>query len=503
MTKPHSNGPSQPDANSTPEPHREYEPDPKRWKILTVLLVAMFMSLLAVSIVNVVLPSIQQGLGASESDLQWVLSGYALTFGIVLVAAGRSGDLLGRGPLFIIGVAIFTLSSVAAGLAPNPLSLNIARFVQGLGSGLLNPQVVGMIQQYFRGAERGRAYGALGSVVGVSVAVGPVLGGVIIQLVGVTEGWRWTFLVNIPFGILAIILAVRWFPKPMFIRAKTAQIAGSKPAKQTRDLDPVGAILLGAAVLALLLPFVERSMGALMWGLLPVGALLLATWVWWEKQYLARGRSPMVDINLFKTNSFSVGTLIAGLYFLGITGVWVLVAIYVQNGLNESALAAGMVGLPAAIMGAYFSHWAGQRVMSTGRKIIIIGLISALFGLILTVVAIQLIATAGISFWWLAVTLTFIGAAQGLVITPNQTLTLADVPLEYSGSAGGILQTAQRIGTAMGLAIITGVVFSVLENNTWRSAITVGLIVIVVIAAATLVVALLELRDRKTQIMAV
>ena len=212
MTKPNSNGSSQPDADSAPQPPLDYVPDPKRWKILTVLLVAMFMSLLAVSIVNVVLPSIQQGLGATESDLQWVLSGYALTFGIVLVAAGRSGDLLGRGPLFIIGVAIFTLSSVAAGLAPNPLSLNIARFVQGLGSGLLNPQVVGMIQQYFRGAERGRAYGALGSVVGVSVAVGPVLGGVIIQLVGVTEGWRWTFLVNIPFGILAIILAVRWFP---------------------------------------------------------------------------------------------------------------------------------------------------------------------------------------------------------------------------------------------------------------------------------------------------
>lgn len=477
-------------------------PDPKRWKILAVLLVAMFMSLLAVSIVNVVLPSIQQGLGASESDLQWVLSGYALTFGIVLVAAGRSGDLLGRGPLFIIGVAIFTLSSVAAGLAPTPLSLNIARFVQGLGSGLLNPQVVGMIQQYFRGAERGRAYGALGTVVGVSVAVGPVLGGVIIQFVGVAEGWRWTFLVNIPFGIVAIILALRWFPKPLFLKAAPAQAAGGVPVKTTRDLDPVGAVLLGAAVLALLFPFVERSLGWQMWGLLPVGVLLLATWVWWEKRYLARGRSPMVDIFLFKTNSFSVGTLIAGLYFLGITGVWVLIAIYVQNGLNESALAAGMVGLPAAIMGAYCSHWSGQRVMDTGRKIIIIGLISALFGLILTVVAIQLIAVAGISFWWLAVTLTFIGAAQGLVITPNQTLTLADVPLEYSGSAGGILQTAQRIGTAMGLAIITGVVFSVLETNTWRSAITVGLLVIVVIAVATLVVALLELRDRKTQIMA-
>ena len=122
------------------------------------------------------------GLDASDSDLQWALTGYALTFGVVLVAAGRAGDVFGRGPLFIVGVALFTLSSVAAGLAPDPASLNIARVVQGLGSGLLNPQAVGMIQQYFRGAERGRAYGALGSVVGVSVAIGPVLGGLIIAL---------------------------------------------------------------------------------------------------------------------------------------------------------------------------------------------------------------------------------------------------------------------------------------------------------------------------------
>src|SRR5699024_3856994 len=145
--------------------------DPGRWRILAVVLVSIFMSLVGVSIINVVLPSIQHGLGASDSDLQWVLSGYALTFGVVLVAAGRAGDLSGRGPLFIAGAGLFTLASAAAGLAPGPLSLIVARFVQGLGSGLLNQQGAGLIQQYFRGAERGRAYGALGSVVRVSVAI--------------------------------------------------------------------------------------------------------------------------------------------------------------------------------------------------------------------------------------------------------------------------------------------------------------------------------------------
>ncbi|XBH21127.1 MFS transporter [Jonesiaceae bacterium BS-20] len=472
----------------------EYVPDPRRWRILSVILVAMFMSLVAVSIVNVVLPSIQVGLDANESDLQWVLSGYALTFGVILVAAGRAGDLLGRAPLFIIGVAVFTLASVAAGLSPDPLSLNIARFIQGVGSGLLNPQGVGMIQQYFRGKERGRAYGALGSVVGVSVAIGPLIGGFIIQLVGVNDGWRWTFLVNIPFGVLAILLAFMWFPRPLFNKATPGA------AKPDRDLDPVGTILLGAAVLALLFPFVERTSGSLIWGLVPFGGILLATWVWWEQRYKTRGRSPMVDIAIFKTNSFSVGTLIAGLYFLGITGVWVLIAMYIQNGLGHSALIAGTVGLPAAIMSAFTSAWAGNRVMVKGRKIIIAGIISALIGLVTSVVVVQLVAATDLSYWWLAVTLSFIGMAQGLVITPNQTLTLADVPLEYSGSAGGILQTGQRIGTAMGLAIITGIAFSVLDKSDWTGAISVGFGAISVIVVITLIVALLELRDRKTQL---
>ncbi|MEE6281285.1 MFS transporter [Georgenia sunbinii] len=460
--------------------------DPARWRILAVLLVSIFMSLVGVSIINVVLPSIQLGLDATESDLQWVLSGYALTFGVVLVAAGRAGDILGRGPLFIIGIALFSLSSVAAGLAPDPTTLNIARFVQGLGSGLLNPQAVGMIQQYFRGPERGRAYGALGSVVGVSVAIGPLLGGLIIELAGEAQGWRWTFLVNVPVGVVAIILALRWFPRPL--RNPRNAAAGA------RDLDPVGAVLLGLAVLALLLPFVERSMGAAGWLLVPLGVGLVALWVSWEHRYRRRGRAPMVDLALFRTRSFSIGTLIAALYFMGVTSVWVLIAMYVQNGQGGSALQAGLVGLPAAAISAVSSHWSGRRVTQLGRRIVIAGICSAVVGLVLSIVVVQLVAADLASMWWLLLTLAFIGVGQGMVITPNQTLTLADVPLEYSGSAGGVLQTGQRIGTAMGLAIITGVAFSVLAGNDWTAAISVGFGLTTVLVLVTLVVAVVDQR---------
>lgn len=472
---------------------QEQSPDPARWRVLGVALAAVFMSLVAVSIINVVLPSIQLGLDASDSDLQWALTGYALTFGVVLVAAGRAGDILGRGPLFIIGVALFTVSSVAAGLAPDATTLNAARFVQGLGSGLLTPQVVGFIQQYFHGPERGRAYGALGAVVGVSVAIGPVLGGLIIELAGPLNGWRWTFLVNVPVGLGAIVLALRWLPRPL-----RPVRAGQR--RSVRDVDPVGAVLLGLAVLALLLPFVERGLGARGWLLVPAGLGLLAAWAWWEQRYKRRGRAPMVDLALFRIRSFSNGTLIAGLYFMGVTSVWVLVAMYMQGGLGRSALEAGLVGLPAAMISAVSSYWSGRSATTRGRRVLIAGMVSALLGLGLSIGVVQLVAAGVISVWWMLGSLAFIGVAQGMIITPNQTLTLAEVPLDYSGSAGGVLQTAQRIGTAMGLAVITGVAFTVLANSDWTAAISVGFTITAAIVVLTLVVALIDLRSDRPDV---
>lgn len=473
------------------ESTRESE-DSARWRVLSVLLVTIFMSLVGVSIVNVALPSIQEGLGASQSDIQWVLSGYALTFGIVLVAAGRAGDIFGRGPIFIAGVVIFTLSSVAAGLAPDPTSLNIARFIQGIGSGLLNPQAIGMIQQYFRGAERGKAFGYFGTVVGLSVAVGPLLGGLLIELGGPENGWRWTFLVNLPVGITAVVLALRWFPRPLRNR---------KPAGQarlrSRDFDPVGALLLGLAVLTVLLPFVETQASAWIWALLPASALLVLLWALWERRYKALGYSPMVDLAIFRTASFSNGALLVGLYFTGMTSIFVLVALYMQQGLGHTALEAGTVGLPSAILGAVSANWGGRVVMRYGRKLVITGMFCALAGLALSILVIQLTAAGTASEWWLLATLGLVGVGQGAVITPNQTLTLADVPLEYAGSSGGIMQTGQRIGTSVGIAMITAVSFAVLAMSSWAAAITTGFTVIGVVILLALAVAFHDLHRRQ------
>ena len=462
-------------------------------RILVIGLVPLFMSLLSVSSINVVLPAIATGIGASTSALQWVLTGYALSFGVVLVAAGRAGDVFGRSQLFMIGVGLFGLSSLVSGIAPDPLILNIARVFMGLGSGLLNPQVVGLIQQYFQGPPRGRAFGLMGTTVGLSVAIGPVLGGALIALLGDEFGWRASFLVNVPFAIASLVLARAWFP-PGAWRGIAAD-----DDEHRRDLDPVGVVLLGLGVLLVLLPFVESSVGWFIWLTLPLG--LFAIWVWtkWERRYAARGRPPMVDLDLFGIRSFSSGSFIITLYFLGVTSVWVLVAMYMQQGLGHSALAAGMIGLPAALMSAISADVSGRFVFQIGRRLVVWGVLMCLFGLASTIAVVVLLSQGIGSEWWMLLTLAFIGTAQGMVISPNQTLTLQEVPLRYAGSSGGVLQTGQRIGTSMGLAIMTALAFAVTAVSNWHMGMVSAFAAIAVVVALAGLVGLSEVRRGRSR----
>ena len=472
-----------------PTPYLNLSPtsDPIRWRILIVVLVAIFMSLVGISIVNVTLPSIQQSLDASQSDIQWVLSGYALTFGVVLVSAGRAGDILGRGGFFLLGVAVFTLASIGAGLAPNAEWLKAARLAQGLGSGLLNPQGIGMIQQYFQGKDRNRAFGYFGTTVGVSVALGPVLGGVLIKFGGLDLGWRLTFLINVPLGALAFILGFMWFPRPLLKSLRTTSLYAT-----LRSLDPVGALLFTLAVLCILLPFIG-SQNFYIWLLLPLSLVLFYLWIKWEKHYIKMGHEPMVDLKIFNTKSYTNGILIMVLYFLGMTSIWVLVAIYIQQGAGGSAFEASLVGIPGALLSAYTSDWAGKRIAQFGRRIIVGGLIFAILGLALSVGVILLHEFYQTSLWWLLLSLSFLGLGQGAIISPNQAITLAEVPVSYAGSAGAIMQTAQRVGASVGLTLITAIFFAVLNHFNWTMAISVGFIAIILVMALALIVAIKDI----------
>ncbi|WP_018686482.1 MFS transporter [Actinokineospora enzanensis] len=420
-------------------------PDPRRWRALAVTQAAGFMSLLDVSIVNVALPSIRADLAAAPAGIQWVVSGYALTFGLSLVAGGRLGDALGRRRMFLIALTGFILTSALAGAAPSLLWLVVARLLQGLTGGLLTPQNSGLIQDLFRGAERGRAFGIFGATVGVSTAVGPIVGGLILATFGDPEGWRWVFYVNLPIGVIALGLAARLLPRV------------ERHARP--DIDVVGALLLGAAVLAVLLPLVQAESGGLreLWWLFGVAVVFGWSFVRWERRTVRRGRMPLLDTRLFtETPGYLAGAGVGLAYFCGFTGIWLVFALFFQNGLGYTPLESGLAVTPFAIGGAVSSAVAGRLVSRWGRLITVVGL--GLVGVGIAAVAVVVLSVSGTDIgWWIAVPMLIAGVGGGAVISPNTTMTLACVPNRMAGVAGGVLQTGQRIGTAVGTATLAAV----------------------------------------------
>ncbi|WP_127125948.1 MFS transporter [Georgenia sp. SYP-B2076] len=442
---------------ATPSPG-ERDADRSRWRAFAVCLGAGFVTLLDVSIVNVALPSVERSLAAGPAELQWIVAGYTLAFGLSLVPAGRIGDVLGRRGVFVAGLTAFVLASAACGLATTPEMLALTRVVQGLSAGVLNPQVVGLIQQLFTGRDRGRAFGLFGATIGISTATGPLLGGALLALFGEAEGWRSVFLVNVPIGAVLIVLALRYLPRPA---------PGADRAPRARlDIDVVGLVLVAASVLCVMLPFIslaERSANT-PWWLLGVAVVVLVVFWWWERRTERAGRAPVLSASLLRTRSFTFGAAVGTAYFAGFTGIFLVGTLYLQLGLGLTPLEAGLVQTPFALVGAVSAALSGRLVERFGRWTVVVGIVvmsAGIVGVDITVGRTDGVPAALAMAAWLALA----GLGNGVVISPNQTLTLHDVPVAEGGTAGGVLQTTQRIGAAVGIAIISSVFFSTLATD--------------------------------------
>ncbi len=453
------------------------------------------MTLLDVSIINVALPSLREDLGATGSDLQWVLSGYALAFGLVLVPAGRLGDAHGRRRVFVAGLALFTTASLLCGLAPSPGWLLAARLLQGVGGGLLQPQVAAFIQSLFSGPERGRAFGLLGTSIGLSTAVGPLLGGTILSVDPDPSAWRLVFFVNIPIGVAGVVLAMRWLP--------SARPEGGRAS----HVDLAGVALLAAALTALLLPLLEQP-GAASWASLWVGSAVLGVaFVRWERRRTRSGRDALVDLSLFRESRYRNGVLVGLVYFTGFTTIFFVLSIYLQDQLGLSPLQAGLVQTPFAVGGAITPVLAGRAVSRLGRRLVVAGLLAVAVGLlgVLAVVAtLSDVLPPGQLGLALALPLLLGGAGSGVVISPNTTLTLSVVASERAGSASGVLQTSQRIGSSVGIALVGAVYFGVAAASggaapDYAAGLSASLLVAVVLVLLALVPAAADLRDERRQ----
>ncbi len=449
----------------------------RAWQALIVLLAGMFIALLDTTIVNVALPTIRTSLDASESTLSWIISGYALAFGLALIPAGRLGDRYGHKWVFVTGIALFTLASLACGVAQDDLQLVIARVVQGLAGGLFVPAVTAFIQLLFPPQARGKAFAIMGAVIGVSSALGPIVGGLIIQAAGEESGWRLVFFVNLPVGLATVIAAIFLLPSRQVaeqvagdVRAQSGQSAGTKqgaaaPAKApaASGVDLGGILLVSAGLVALLVPLIDgQDQGWPLWTYLSLagGVVLLALFGAWEVMQTKRSKGVLVPPHLFTHPAFTGGVILAMVYFAAFTSIFFTISILWQSGLGNSALESGLVSIPFAIGSIVGSSQSNRLPNPLGRTVLVIGTALVSVGLIWLWLVLLNTQAADLTSWMLLVPLLLAGIGNGLFIAPNAQFIVATVDPAEAGAASGVIGTVQRVGSAVGIAVIGSVLFA-------------------------------------------
>ncbi|QAY63030.1 MFS transporter [Xylanimonas allomyrinae] len=427
---------------------------PRRtWLSLSVLLLGVAMALLDTTIVNVALPTIRESLSASESTLSWIISGYALAFGLALIPAGRIGDRFGHAWMFIGGLACFTLASLWCGLATGPTSLIVARVVQGLAGGAFFPAVTALIQLMFPGPLRGRAFAVMGATIGFSTALGPIVGGLLIEAFGTGDGWRTIFFVNLPFGVVAVTAAIWLLPRV---------VAGS----QARGVDVLGLVLLAGSLVAILVPLIQgEDAGWPLWTWLSIagGVVLLAVFGLWEVAVTRRGGTPLVPPRLFAHGHFTGGVILALVYFAAFTSIFFTISILWQAGLGHTALESGLVSIPFAIGSIIGASQSDRLSARLGRTVLVVGTGMVALGLVAVWVILRTVDAADLTHWILLPPLLVAGIGSGMFIAPNAQFIVATVDRSEAGAASGVVGTAQRVGSAAGIAVIGSVLFGSLD----------------------------------------
>ncbi len=419
---------------------------------LFVVLLATFMDLLDATIVTIAAPAIAGDLGATPTQLQWMLAGYVIALGSGLITGGRIGDDYGRRRVFLGSLAAFAVASAACALATDPAMLIGTRVLQGLAAGVMIPQVFGIIRSSFDPANMAKAFGAYGAVQGLAAVAGPLVGGFLVDANLLGLGWRTIFWVNVPIAVVALILG-RW--------------ALPESANRTRTpLDVVGAAMSTMAILLVLLPLVQgRDWGWPLWGfvLMLAGILLLFGFGAFERSVARRGGQPILDPALLRVPSFRAG-LLASVFFFGAIGPFFLtLSIYLQTGTGRGAWQTGLVILPYAVGSIITSGLGIALAAKAGRALLVIG---------------SLVLAASQALLWfivrggddpgyglLALSLFVGGLGLGLAAPILVNVILAGVPGRDAGSAGGLLSTVNQIGAAAGIAVLGTVFFSSLGRS--------------------------------------
>ena len=414
----------------------------RKWWTLAAVSFGLFMIMLDNTVVNVALPSIQRELGADLSSLEWIVTGYALTFAALMLIGGKLADAYGRRLIFVIGIAVFTLASLACGLASSGEALIAARVAQGVGAALMNPATLSIIAVTFPPRQRGTAIGIWAGTSALALALGPLIGGLLTE----HASWNWIFFVNVPIGVLGIA-------------ASFLLIDESRDESHER-LDLPGLATSGLGLFALTYGLIEgnnfgwgsvRIVGAFV-----VAAVSLTVFVLLER----RQRAPMLDLTLFRNRTYVGANLAMLLVALAMFGVFFFVSLYMQNVLGYSAVEAGAAFLPMTVLIILIAPLAGRASDRWGSRWLITG------GMVL--LAVQLAYFSQLSddatFWVLLPALVLGGFGMSMTMTPSSAAAMRAVPVEKAGIGSAVLNACRQVGGSTGIALMGAIMASRLTS---------------------------------------
>lgn len=431
---------------------------PRRWLAAIVLIVGALMDMIDVTIVNVALPSIRRDLHASATQLEWVVSGYMLAFAATLIIAGNLGDKFGRKRLFLSGAALFGLASLAAGLSGSGAELIAARVVQGAAAAAMAPQVLATFRVIFGRAERGKAFGIYGAMLGFASAIGLVLGGL---LTGANLfGWEWrsVFYVNVPVAVAALIAGARFVPETKDPGARRPFVAG--------------AVLLAGSLVAIVYPLLEgRQLGwpVWVWPLMAAGVAGLVVLGLIEARRTSQSVAPLLRAGLFRVPAFAAGMGIQLAFFAGMQGFFIAFALWLQAGEHFSPLKAGLTAVAFSVGSFIAAPVAVPLAQKAGRRILAGGAVLMVAGIGGVALAAPHVGVNG-SPWPIVPGLVVAGAGLALLVIPLVNVVLAAVPAEVAGGASGLFSTAQQLGGALGVALLGSVFFGYLNGHSFEAA---------------------------------
>jgi EmrB/QacA subfamily drug resistance transporter len=439
----------------TGSPTPDGQPRHSPWLVLLTLCLGFFMILLDTTIVNIAIPDISTHLNATLDQILWVVNAYVLVFAVLLITAGRLGDLYGPKPLFILGLAVFTLASAACGFAQDPHQLIGARIAQGVGGALLTPQTLSVITVIFPPERRGAAFGIWGAVAGVATVAGPTLGGYLVT----DWGWEWIFFVNVPVGAATIALAAIVMPN-------------LKPGRRHR-LDWTGTLLATAGLFLVTYGLIEgepHDWGRV-WGpvtipeVIGAGVLTLAAFMY--QQYATRAREPLLPFAVFGERNFSVMSGVSAAIAFGMLGLFLPLVIFLQSVLGLSALQAGLAIAPMSVISMLIAPAAGQFSDKVGGKWILFAgltLFSAGMGLVVA------LAKVDAHQWHFLPGLVVAGVGLGCTFAPLQTVAMRNVQPQLAGAASGFINTTRQLGGVVGSAAVGALLQAQLASQLTRHA---------------------------------